>query len=266
MRYYPESEYDLKDAKQMNVEPWQLDLLKLNPSYVSWGPGEDYMKGKRDEGGWDAGQAFDSWKSFGPWGLDDLNEVVNFYFSVHRENKPCEHCKQSGLNPATHQISEDFYDFANTGRRWNDKITQDEVDALIEKNRLMDFTSEYTKEKGWQKHGRPVTAAEVNAAQNRRGAGLISHDAINRWILIETRAKRLGVYGHCEHCEGKGYIYTAPNAHVTLTLWFLHPRKGCSRGVEINNITQEDLPEIAKFLKQANERNMERFAKIGNLG
>ncbi len=41
------------------------------------------------------------------------------------------------------------------------------------------------------------SAEEVNACVS-------FHDSINRWILIETRAKRLGVYGLCPVCHGKG--------------------------------------------------------------
>ncbi len=62
--------------------------------------------------------------------------------------------------------------------------------------------------------------------------------------------------------EGSGYVHTAPAAHVSLTLWWLHPRKGCSRGIEITNIEQGDLPAVFAFLRQAAERNAERFSKI----
>ena len=44
------------------------------------------------------------------------------------------------------------------------------------------------------------TAEEVNA---REHCGM-GHDAINSWILTEVRAKRLGVFGKCPKCKGKG--------------------------------------------------------------
>ncbi|MDP3770914.1 MAG: hypothetical protein Q8R16_01280 [bacterium] len=47
------------------------------------------------------------------------------------------------------------------------------------------------------------TPDEVNRWE-RDGMG---HDAINRWILVETRAKRLGVWGKCRACHGKGVRY-----------------------------------------------------------
>lgn len=35
--------YDKDDAQELNAEQWQLDLLQLNPDYVSWGLHDDYM-------------------------------------------------------------------------------------------------------------------------------------------------------------------------------------------------------------------------------
>jgi hypothetical protein len=103
-------------------------------------------------------------------------------------------------------------------RKWCDNITQDEVQALIDAGRLWDFTRvplneqqmEDVKKKvamgsnNWLPYdnGRIPTADEVNAFQHQGGFG--GHDCINRHILIEARAKRLGVWGKCEVCRGKG--------------------------------------------------------------
>jgi hypothetical protein len=253
MRTPPEDKYDAEDLKQLKAEGWMVELLSLNPSYPHWGPREDYMVVRGQS--WNSSQHFASWAEFGPWKLDELNECVNFYFELGRNSKPCATCDKSGLNPATKQIADDFYDFAERGKRWVDQITQDEVDALIAQDRLRKLV-----DGKWQSV--PRTATEVNAA-NRRGSSNwdLDHDAINRWILIETRAKRLGVYGECSECEGKGHIYTEPKAHVNLVLWWLHPRKGCSRGIEVR-ITKADLPAVFAFLAEAAQRNAERFSKI----
>lgn len=262
MRYPPdlEDKYDQEELTRLKAEQWMLDLLELNPSYLSWGPHEDYMITKGE--GWNSTQILEGWTAFKPWELDDLNECVNFYFQVDRESAPCEHCDQTGHNPETKQIAEDWYDFEHTGRRWCDKITQHEVDALIAANRLTDITSTFVRGEGWvKKDPMPeVTAEMVNAMQE--GAGLNSHDAINRMICVQARAEREGVYGHCVHCDGQGYIYTKPAAQVNLVLWWLHPRKGCSRGIEVQNIQQSELPEVFAFLCKAAERNAERFSKI----
>jgi hypothetical protein len=259
VRYFPTSKYDKKTASEILALPWMLNLLKLNPSYCSWGPGEDYMKGESKEGGWDSSVIVKSWKEF-QWELNDLNELVNFYFEVERANKRCLDCNGDGYNPATLEISRQFYDFENTGKRWVNKITQDEVLALVKENRLMDFTHTWTPEKGWEKKSPEYipSAAEVNEWSYKA----FGHDAINRHILIQARATRLGVFGHCAQCQGNGYTYTSSEAAVALVLWILHPRKGCSRGVVVNNIEECDLPEVFEFLQKGAKRNAQRFSKV----
>lgn len=290
MRTYPSDDYDWEDVKRANADQWQLDLLKLNPSYVHWGPYEDYMcSGKKkysftknlytgeidtvlrsaeeianDYGnGWREPLFCESWKEFNVQ-LDDLNEVVNFYFEVSRASVACEDCGQTGYNPATRQIADDWYDFAKTGRRWDSKITQDEVQALVDSRRLKDFTHTFVPGEGWKEKDPPYvpTAEEVNAWNKGPGVG---HDAINQSICVRTRAERLGVYGQCEQCEGHGYVHTEPNAKVNLVLWLIHPRKGAGRGVEIKDIQRAELPEVFRFLKEAADRNAERFSRVAEL-
>lgn len=238
-------ESDQKDLETIKAEEWQKKLLDLNPNYVQWGPHEDYMA---SDGNWTSPLVFQRWKEM--FHLDELNEVVNFYFYLNRADKSCRHCDAGGYNSATQAIADSFYAHSSpTGIGWNDKITDDEAEALFVEGRLK------TK----------MTAAEVNAAQSGsyiHGQGVVRHDGINRWILIETRAKRLGVYGACEHCNGRGRIFTSDKATVGLVLWLLHPRKGASRGVEVKEIQESELPEIFAFLKEAAARNANRFSKI----
>ena len=40
---------DEKDIAEIMAQPWQLELLKMNPEYTSWGPHEDYMWVKGEE-------------------------------------------------------------------------------------------------------------------------------------------------------------------------------------------------------------------------
>jgi len=256
VRTLPEDDYDEKNLKKLNAASWMVECLALNPEYVFWGPGEDYMKSPTEDGGWDRGLEFASWKEFN-WELNELNEVVHYYFNLNRESVQCSACTGSGYNAETNQISEDFYDFSEMGRRWCDKITQDECDALVEQGRLSKWVDgKLTKNVG-------LTVEEVNRANSRGGHNFeFFHDAINRWILIETRAKRLGVWGKCPKCKGEGHIFTKPAAQLQLVLWVLHPRKGCSRGLIINNLEKDDLPSIYAYLKKADDRNRERFAKV----
>jgi hypothetical protein len=296
----PEEEYDVEELSRMNAKPWQVGLLKYNPEYVFWGPHEDYMW-KKGEAGWEKPIFYDSWKKM-ELTLDELNEIVNFYFEIDRESKECEACNGTGYHPDAMWISESFYrhsspfstqtdyerataealkrafsmdtekkkgnnsfpseslmdkygqafrDFCfemGVHEFWSNRITQDELDELVKEGRLRDFKN--------------PTVEEVNESQMKKGKGFLSHDAINRGILIEQRCKRLGVPKTCPDCEGHGHVFTAPEAHVNLVMWLIHPRKGASRGVEVKNVLEEDLPAIFEFLRQAAERNQQRFSKI----
>lgn len=144
---------------------------------------------------------------------------------------------------------------------WHDKITDDEVQALVKDGRINNRWNAEKKE--WEIVGEIPSAAQVNAQQH--SFDLKSHDAINRSILVKARCKRFGIPMNCIECEGHGYVYTAPVAHVGLVLWVLHPRKGASRGIEIKNITQTDLPEVYRYLKEAHDRSVNRFAKVAAL-
>lgn len=143
-----------------------------------------------------------------------LNEVWKGYVNPYPGPLRCKRCDATGYNRATRKIADDFYDFNGYGTKWCSNITQDEVQALIDRGRLWDFVRvpindeqrEVVNKKGgyWlpYNNGYTPTAEEVNK-WNKNGMG---HDAINRGILIETRAKRLGIYGLCPTCNGYGEI------------------------------------------------------------
>lgn len=254
--YDPQDKWDAKAAAELQAPAWMLDVLKVNPGYCSWGPHEDYMWNK--EGGWTSGVFTDRWADF-TLALDDLNEVANFYFSIERDNEECAACGGEGYNPETKRISDSFYRHScpQGEQPWHDQITQDEVEALISHHRIGVKWNPERRE--YDRTLPPPTADEVNTAERGRGLG---HDAINRGILIEARAKRLGVWGLCPACSGNGYVYTAPACRLALTLWVLHPRKGASRGWEIKSVEESELPAAFAYLRQAAERNAARFASI----
>jgi hypothetical protein len=131
-----------------------------------------------------------------------LNKVWMGYQNPY-ESQNCKVCDGSGYNATTKEISDNFY--ARNEHRWCDKITQDEVDTLIEEGRLWVFWRKAVPG-GWEDIiPRPVvTASQVNAWEKGPGVG---HDAINRGILIKARATRLGVYGLCPTCGGEGETY-----------------------------------------------------------
>lgn len=142
----------------------------------------------------------------------------------YQHSKKCPFCEGSGLNPETKKISDDWYDFGHDRNdpdrvRWCDRITQDEVDALVKHGRLMDFTHTWTSENGWKEKKPPYrpTAEEVNAWSQQGGFG--GHDSINHWICTEARARRLGVYGKCKHCKGDGSLWRTPKDKVLAEAW-----------------------------------------------
>lgn len=236
-------EYDVKEMAKLNAEDWQINCLAKNPDYVYWGNHEDYMTDKNSQ--WGSPVEIESVDDL--WELDDLNELVNFYFFIERENHTCPDCNGQGINKATCELNRSWYDFEQTGKRWHDKITQDEVDALWESGRLhCDFDKK-------------PTANEVNQKEKERHI----HDAINRWICVKTRAKRLGVYGDCENKDCvDGFIYDSDKATLKLQMWFIHPRKGASRGVILQNIKENEVATVINYLKTARQRNYDRFSKL----
>lgn len=256
--YDPEDEYDVKDAEDIGAQEWQLDLLKLNPSYVFWGPHEDYMAvpGK----GWNSHILCKTWDDF-DIELDELNEVVNFYFHIHREGESCSSCDRTGYNPETKQIADAFYNFDGfASEKWSNKITPDECQVLLDKHRLKEFTHNFVVGHGWVEKKDEIPPIEEITATVNKG---LHHDEINRSILVDARAEREGVYGLCDVCKGEGFYYfDHEEAQAAVTFWLIHPRKGASRGVEVKSIKQEQVPEVLGFLRKAHERNAQRFQKV----
>jgi len=101
---------------------------------------------------------------------------------------------------------------------WSDKLVQEEIDALIERGRLRDFTHTWTKADGWQpkKDVKNPTPDEV-AVWAANGMG---HDAVNRGICIETRAKRFGIDDlDCKKCDGSGEFWSSPEDKIAAEEW-----------------------------------------------
>lgn len=78
MKWCPRSEDDVEWIEEHSPPEWMLALLELNPSYVNWAPGDDYMNGKW----WSAPEWIETWANFRGYVLDDINECVNFYFEL----------------------------------------------------------------------------------------------------------------------------------------------------------------------------------------
>lgn len=101
--------------------------------------------------------------------------------------------------------------------QWSHHLNQDDVDALIEAGRLMDFTHKWSRETGWQRREPPITptAQQVNA-WSLSGMG---HDSINNWVVIKAECARLGVSETCGECEGEGSHWPSPEAKAAYDAW-----------------------------------------------
>lgn len=103
-------------------------------------------------------------------------------------------------------------------RAWSHHLNADDVAALVEADRLYDFTSTWTQGKGWQKK-KPAyvpTPAEVNVWSISGGMG---HDSINQWVCVKAECARLGVPVDCAECSGEGEHWPSPEAKKAYDDW-----------------------------------------------
>lgn len=119
--------------------------------------------------------------------------------------------RSSGLSAGAHAIEVAFYatdvpEPLRTQISWHDKISQAEVNHLLKKGRLNASWEDGTDGERGRWVAEAVTATEVNARQS--GLGLGSHDASNRFILVQYRCKRLGIDFLCSTCDGTTRVGT----------------------------------------------------------
>ena len=63
---------------------------------------------KKEGSGWDAPCIVASWKEHG-FSLDELNEVVNFYFEINKPSVKCKKCGGNGHHPDAQWITKSWY-------------------------------------------------------------------------------------------------------------------------------------------------------------
>jgi len=149
-----------------------------------------------------------------------LGKVWYGYLSPYTHFK-CLVCDGSGLNPETKKLGDDWYTYSRTDGKegWEYHLEQEDVQVLLDNDRLWDFTripiteehQEIVKKRIAEGHnswlpvsnGYVPTAAEVNEWA-RDGIG---HDSSNRWYCVKARAMRLGIFGHCVLCGGEGQLW-----------------------------------------------------------
>jgi hypothetical protein len=278
MRDQP-TEDDKKDVERLNAEPWQLELLTLNPDFTSWGPGEDRDEDEINvESNWMTTLSFKTWPQFTKWAKkspDDRNEIVHFYFEILRDSTDCAACDATGFSPPARALEDAFYEDTGEYERWCDAITLDEAQALVNEGRLGSFVNgewrnpDVVDDDFVERVNRANTPRWVCGHPESLADAMLrlqfNHDAISRLILIETRGKRLGFKAVCDTCDGHGEVFTAKAAHVRLVLWLLHPGKGASRFLAIELLTQDQVPAALALLSKSAKRNADRFAKVDRM-
>lgn len=136
--------------------------------------------------------------------------------------------------------------------QWCHHLNQADVDALVEADRLWDFTRRPLNDEqraachgnGWTKepNGYRPTAAEVNAWS----IGGLGHDSINAHVCIEARCKRESVPMHCDFCKGSGSIWQSPEIEKLHDEWeSFDPPTG--EGYQLWETTSEGSPQSPVF-------------------
>jgi hypothetical protein len=104
-----------------------------------------------------------------------------------------------------------------TATHWGDKLDERDVAALVKENRLHDFTHTWSKAKGWRKKKKFRTPTPDDVAEwSSRGIG---HDAINQWVVLKDRCRRLRIKRVCEHCRGDGSAWDSPENKRLAEKW-----------------------------------------------
>ncbi len=128
--------------------------------------------------------------------------------------------------------------------RWCHHLDQDDVNALVEADRLHDFTHTWSREDRWQPIDPPVipSAAEVNE-WSLRGFG---HDGLNANIAVRARCEREGVTAICSTCDGHGTVEAYEGQRAEAEAWeWTEPPEG--EGYQLWETTSEGSPVSPVF-------------------
>ena len=157
--------------------------------------------------------AQDRWYGNAPFKPEDRGSVP--FLPTHpiileRASRNCDGSRWSVASEAV-RLCELF------NKAWNHHLNQEDVDALIKANRIMDFTHEWKSGDGWKKKNPPYhpIAKEVNE-WSIQGMG---HDSINCWIVVEAYCKRLKQYTTCPSCKGKASIWPSKKIELQAARW-----------------------------------------------
>lgn len=142
---------------------------------------------------------------------------------------------------------------------WSHHLNEDDINALIEGGRLMDFTHTWKSGDGWKEKVPKYipTPEEVNTWS------IISmgHDSINSWCCVSAECKKLGYETTCSTCRGEGVIWKSESDRNKYDSW-LPTEPPCGDGWQLWETVSEGSPispvfktpeELAKWLAESNE-------------
>jgi len=183
-----------------------------------------------------------SWDAFRGELANTPFTVFSFRFKLTRPETQCPDCDGSGHTKEMAELDRGFY--PHGGGRWagwgKGRLTEDEVEALASHNRL------------WGTKGITVTPDNVH-----RFLGPGGHDAINRHILVEARAKRMGFFRLCDSLFIVPKLKTGRDG-IEMLLWTIDPCEGRDRFEVITQISPAEIPDIQNHLREIGLEPMRR--------
>lgn len=101
--------------------------------------------------------------------------------------------------------------------QWAHHLDQNNVNALVEAGRLIEFTHTWSNEDGWIIRD-PVVIPTTKDV-NRWSLGGMGHDGINYSIVVQEECKRLGINMCCKHCDGESAHWPSEEARIAYETW-----------------------------------------------
>lgn len=202
--------------------------------------------------------------------IDDY--VVAYYTAKEWEREGGEdwHAEAIRTNPSYTgwSVGDDYMYGPKADKGWASGVENESWDddmCLDELNECVHFQFDIHRESrdcahceghGWSTEAMKIYRGIVEK-QEARG----DYDSSARYNGTVDRCADRGIPHDCPECEGVGSI-SFGETRLELQLWFLVPRKGCSRGVRILSVTREQLPGAYAWLRRAAARNAENFSRV----